>query len=208
MKKNLILSAIMLSISMSSQAKTECSLASQESGNPCASVEETFDAALKNEGNPSNVFGATNPEKEEEVSSNEFEILNIDPSEPVALNEEQKATKQKKQVTQKTKYQHFGDNVNNKAVYIPEKLHRIYISQYQTKSGALVSGKTIYYRTPGHFASGNLRINGVVGKEMLAPSTPDDLGFQPSESSIKKQVINQTGAPTNLQSIPQMNTGE
>lgn len=152
MRKLPTLSAVLLGSLLAGCASTINTCEDPNSG--CASLEDTYQAALQDDGRAENVNLLQRGRQTAQVAD-------ARPHDGESLFRTD-----------------FAAEPRGTPIYSPPVPHKLWVAPWRDANNVLHGGEYVYYLTPGYFTTGTLTAPGQ-GAEVLGPLKPEDLGFTP-----------------------------
>lgn len=161
----------------------------EESSPYCANVETIYENAIKHEGRSINVMA----EDKEVVSDGEYKSIQSQKIQSLKSSDGKQLAQEQGSIPQMTGGAVFGSRaLEQKPVYTPEKVHRIFRGPWMDDYQILHSGEHLFYKTPGSWNYGNLRTPGSASG-MVTPVYPEDLGFNKGGESTTDAEMRRVG---------------
>lgn len=151
---------------------------SEESDPFCNSVENIYKSAVDNDDRSINVL-AEDRELQNLRAVNTIQSQTSEPDGRSAPQPQQDARMANIAPAQHT------NGLEQRPVYIPEKVHRVYRGPWRDDANILHSGEHLFYKTPGEWAFGSLKSRGSASG-LVTPLAPEELGF----SNVKENPMN------------------
>jgi len=154
---------------------------SEEADPFCASVESIYEGAVENDERSINVL-ASDDELQELRSMNNVQSQQTHNRNTPSMG------KQDQRLNSIMPRQNFN-GLEQKPVYIPESVHRVYRGPWRDDANILHSGEHLFYKTPGEWAFGSMKEKGSASG-LVTPIAPSELGFE----RIKEKPLNKKRA--------------
>jgi hypothetical protein len=154
---------------------------SEEADPFCASVESIYNSAVENDERSINVL-ANDAELEELRSMNSVQSQQT-------YNRNTPSSGTQDQRLNSIMPRQNINGLEQKPVYIPESVHRVYRGPWRDDANILHSGEHLFYKTPGEWAFGSMKDKGSASG-LVTPIAPSELGFE----RIKEKPLNKKRA--------------